>query len=317
MVAPRANWASGVAILVALLLASDVKADSPPSFLRAWGESGVGAGKFNGPAGVAIGPGGNVYVADGGNHCIHVFDPAGNPLFRWGTVGAGPGFIFQPRDVAVAPDGTVYVVDATMRGILSFTTTGTFLGNVGTTLDATGIAVDASGFLYVADAGMVRKWSPVGVDLGSWSVNTNGCTSLVDVAVDEFGNLYLAEFGCHRVTKLNPDGVIVAQWGSFGSGDGQFDTVRGIAVGGGRLYASDWFHHRVEEFTTDGVFLSTWGSEGSAQGQFGHLSPMNLAVNSLGEIFVCDRGNDRIQVFGDRPVPASASTWGRLKADYR
>src|SRR5688572_3885748 len=74
--------------LATSLVSPDAMAGSVPSFLRSWGEPGVGDGMFHGPGGIAIGPGGNVYVADGGNHCVHVFDSAGNTLYRWGTVGA-------------------------------------------------------------------------------------------------------------------------------------------------------------------------------------------------------------------------------------
>jgi DNA-binding beta-propeller fold protein YncE len=106
-------------------------------FVRAWGR-GVPAGatrlregEFYGPRGLAIGPGGDVYVADTGNRRIQVFTATGRFRFAFGTAGNGPGQFEEPSSVAIDPAGHVYVADFWNRRIQVFTRQGRLVGQVG------------------------------------------------------------------------------------------------------------------------------------------------------------------------------------------
>ena len=59
----------------------------------------------------AVDVGGNIYVADNGNHRIQKFSPAGNFLFAFGSFGAGNGQFHNPQDVAVDVLGNIIVAD--------------------------------------------------------------------------------------------------------------------------------------------------------------------------------------------------------------
>jgi sugar lactone lactonase YvrE len=62
-----------------------------------------------------------------------------------------------------------------------------------------------------------------------------------------------------RIAKYTTDGEFVSQFGSVGSGPGQFDLVHGIAVDRtGRIYVSDRMNHRVQVFTEDGDYIEEW-----------------------------------------------------------
>lgn len=64
-----------------------------------------------------------------------------------------------------------------------------------------------------------------------------------------------------RVVKYTTDGEYVSEFGSVGSGPGQFDLVHGIAVDrNGRIYVSDRMNHRVQVFTEDGEYIEEWPS---------------------------------------------------------
>jgi DNA-binding beta-propeller fold protein YncE len=97
------------------------------TYLKQWGGSGSGNGKFNSPAGVDVDAGGNVYVADEFNHRIQVFDAGGKYLRQWGKQGAGNSEFSFPTDVEVAAGGISYVVDSGNNRVQKFDANGNYL----------------------------------------------------------------------------------------------------------------------------------------------------------------------------------------------
>ncbi len=89
--------------------------------------------------------------------------------------------------------------------------------------------------------------------------------------------------------------VYEGQWGTRGSGNGQFDFPLGVAVTTGKVYVADVYNNRVQYFTATGAYLGQWGSPGSGNGQF--RFPFGVAVGPEGKVFVVDKGNCRIQYF--------------------
>jgi DNA-binding beta-propeller fold protein YncE len=91
------------------------------------------------------------------------------------------------------------------------------------------------------------------------------------------------------------DGYLT-QWGSDGSGNGQFDEPNGIAVDSrNNVYVVDEENDRVEKFTSNGNYLTQWGSAGSGNGQFEF--PVGIGVDSSNNVYVADQGNDRVEKF--------------------
>src|SRR4029077_351595 len=83
---------------------------------------------FNHPADLAVGPGGDIYVADGyGNSCIHRFGPDGTPIASWGRPGAGTGELTTPHGIWVDRQGRVLVADRENDRIQVFTDEGKHL----------------------------------------------------------------------------------------------------------------------------------------------------------------------------------------------
>ena len=164
----------------------------------------------------------------------------------------------------------------------------------------TGIAVDGSGNVLVADTGngRIEKFSPSGTFLSVIGMKGIGHGQLAEpngIAVDRSGNIYVAEVASnHRVQKLAPDGTFIAEWKGPELG---FYGPRRIAIGpDNSIYVVDQGHDRIVKLGPDGQVLSSWGSKGSGDGQFN--DPTSVAVDSTsGKVYVADPTNKRIQVF--------------------
>jgi hypothetical protein len=115
--------------------------------------------------------------------------------------------------------------------------------------------------------------------------------------------VYVADRGNQRIQRFSADGTFLGQWGSYGSGDGQFNGPRDVAVApNGTVYVADIYNHRIQRFTANGTFLGKWGVQGSDDGQFS--GPSGVAVAPDGTVYVADSpayggssGNHRIQRF--------------------
>jgi DNA-binding beta-propeller fold protein YncE len=91
-----------------------------------------------------------------------------------------------------------------------------------------------------------------------------------------------------------------SNFGSSGTGNGQFNQPTGIAVDpvNGNLVVPDEGNNRVEIFNENGEYLSQFGSSGSGNGQFSQ--PRGAAIDSKGNIWVVDTGHNRVQKFNEK-----------------
>jgi DNA-binding beta-propeller fold protein YncE len=87
---------------------------------------------------------------------------------------------------------------------------------------------------------------------------------------------------------------VTAFQGGHGTGKGQFDTPRAIAVdSAGNIFVADTGNARIERFSPTGAFLSAIGTKGNGYGQLG--TPNGIAIDRLGNIYVADASRDRIE----------------------
>ncbi|OYW31385.1 MAG: hypothetical protein B7Z47_01250 [Chthoniobacter sp. 12-60-6] len=120
------------------------------------------------------------------------------------------------------------------------------------------------------------------------------------LTVDHAGNLWLTDVGLHQVFKCSPEGKVLLTLGEAGvpgNDPTHFNLPTDIAVlKDGSFYLSDGYKNtRVMKFAADGRFEFEWGTKGSEPGEF-HL-PHGIAVDAQGRVIVCDRENERLQVF--------------------
>lgn len=124
------------------------------------GKRGSGQGELNLPRDMAIGKDGRLYVVDGGNFRVQIFDRDGKFIKAFGKVGKQMGNFARPKEIAADPDGNVYVVDTAFGNFQIFNPDGELLMFIGDRSEEggpakymlpSGISVDADGRVYVVD----------------------------------------------------------------------------------------------------------------------------------------------------------------------
>jgi kumamolisin len=260
------------------------------------GESGFSNGtgrsaQFNSPGSVRTDALGNLYVADNVNNAIRTITPGGTVTTVVGASGT-----------AGSQDGPVSSAELN---------------------DPSGVVVDDSGNIYVADGGnyTIRKISGgvvstlAGAAGESGSVDGSGSAARFEqpenIAIDSSGNLYVPDGDGDTIRKITPGGAVSTLAGlakEAGQVDGTGSAARlnspeGIAAdASGNVYVADSGNNAIRKVSPSGAVTtlagSPDGSAGSADG-FGTSARFNLptgvAVDASGNVFVADSNNDTIR----------------------
>src|SRR5579871_369420 len=262
-----------------------------------------------------------------GQALIRTFAGGGSPYFypNMAALGAPLGAV---SGVAADGAGNLYIADPTLHVVSKVSLNGTltliagngtkgFSGDQALASNAVlnspqGVAVDQTGNVYIADTGnnRIRKVSATsglittiagGVDSGSSGNGGPAVNALLNapagVAVDTSGNVYIADTGNNQVRMINSSGTISAIY-KGGSGP------RGVAVDFyGNVYIADTGHHRVIEIqapvgaivSVAGTGLPGFGGDDSPGATSVLNTPIGVAVDQLGTLYIADSQNQRIR----------------------
>ncbi|HEX8408038.1 MAG TPA: hypothetical protein VF883_04190 [Thermoanaerobaculia bacterium] len=251
--------------------------------------------RFNEPVGIAVGAAGHLYVADRGNNTIRrigadgvVTTVAGRPGQSGFVNGRGGEARFgSTHTIAVDSQGNVYVPDAqndavrriSAEGVVSTFATFPFASS------PYGVAVDGLGNVFVMDVRGIHKFTPSG---GSSSLVVPGSSFTFPsgfMTIGAAGEIFFTDG--HFLRKVTPAGAVttVAEIGGF---------PRGLAIdGSGNFIVALVGDRRIVKVTETGTVtnLAGGGFGGSVDGDAAAASfdsPMGLAVNAAGDVFVCD-----------------------------
>lgn len=250
--------------------------------VSSYGSTGLGDGQFKTPQGVTTDQSGNIYVADLNNNRIEKFDSSGNFISKFGSYGSGDGLFHAPTSVAVDKFGNIYVVDIGNYRVEKFDSSGNFISKFGTQgsdngqfMSPQGIAIDSSGNIYVVDLqNLIQKFDSSGnfiSKIGAPGTGTGQLNSPVDLAFDNSGNMYVTNSGNSNIVELSGNGAFVKQWGSYCPFNNPSLSIGNCVDpdGPGPLVLGD--------------------------GQFN--DPNGIAVDGLGNVYVADMDNNRVEIF--------------------
>lgn len=199
------------------------KFDSKGRYVKSWG-----AGLFKVPHVVRIGPDGNIWTTDNGNHVLRVFTPDGQLLRTIGelNVAGNDGKHFRaPDDIVFGARGRYYVADAGNGRVVHFDAAGNLAG----------------------------QWGKKGKGPGEFSTAHS-------LAIDRQGRVYVGDRGNQRIQVFDGEGKFLAEWTGFGNAFGM------VIVGGRELIASEGDAHKLIRLgLADGKVIEQWGGDGSFQ----------------------------------------------------
>jgi DNA-binding beta-propeller fold protein YncE len=146
-----------------------------------------------------------------------------------------------------------------------------------------------SAFPATPDFAALRQ-TPTNIFPGGKGIAKGQFDSPAGIAVDQTGNVLVADTNNSRIEKFSPTGTFLTILGTKGSGQGQFRAPNGIAVDSAdNIYVADAVNHRVQKLAPDGTFIAEL--KGPEPGFYG---PRRIAIGPDNSIYVVDQGHNRI-----------------------
>jgi DNA-binding beta-propeller fold protein YncE len=180
------------------------------------------------PSSVAMDADGLLYVLHRGDKAdpVLVVDREGRILRSWGK-----GMFKIPHSIRIDPEGNIWTMDASSSMIYKFTPQGKKL---------------------------------MEISVGGQPEGKSGFTGTTDMAFAPNGHLFISDgYGNARILEYTADGKRLREWGSAGTGPGQFRQPHGIAVDSeGIVYVADRQNGRLQRFDLTGKYLGEWDNLG-------------------------------------------------------
>ena len=210
------------------------------------------------PFGVAVSKEGDIAVSDRKNDCIVMFDKTGNFLRRLSHLGNKEGELTYPRSVAFNSRDELAVADSGNNRIQ---------------------------FLDKKSVRVIRTFGRQGSATGEFKCPTGVC-------VDDRDRVIVSDGGNDRVQVFDESGKFLFQ---FGNESERLEYPYQCVSYHHSFIVADYYNHMIKVFDSEGQFLYKFGGCGSENGQFKY--PSGLVVDGRGNLLVCDRDNNRVQMF--------------------
>jgi uncharacterized protein (TIGR03663 family) len=264
---------------------------------------GRGAGQFAEPRGLAVDTQGQMYVSDLAGHRVQVLSRQGQLLRTIGQRGAGDGDFNEPRGLAIDREGNLYVADTWNARIAKFSPDGQFIKAWG------------SGD---QDFGEGRRATINNTDADNQS-RPLGFFGPRSIAIDQQGNVFIADTGNKRIVVTDREGNYLYQWGRAGSAPGEFNEPTGIAVDPqGNVYVADVWNGRVQVFAREEAGqinplpITTWNVSGWQANSYddpmiaADAEQVIVAVPARNQVIAFNKRGDLLLRWGGRGTDTAA-----------
>lgn len=312
------------------------------------GETGVPGSDndhFYYPVDVAVDSTGLVYVSDSGNFRVQVFQQDGTYVRTIGETGApyltDNIHLNKPWGLYLYTDGSMLVNEGEGYRTVKLDNTGHALWNIGEAgvwgddndhfgCDWGGVvagpAVDASGNIYVPDVcnHRIQIFDSIGTYLdtfGSYGQGDNEFDGPRDIEIDpQTGRIFIVDHWNQRVQVYSSDWTYQTTIGVTGEAGDDNLHLRypwGLTLDStGNVYIADSDNQRVQKCLPSGLNYSCTtfaGETGVIDNEFSHLHPLDLDVDTSGNLYVVDEWNNRVQVFdpSGRYLTTIGGIWGQ------
>ena len=266
--------------------------------------------KLDQPSDVAVSKDGRIYVVNGVNNQIRMFNQNGRFLSAFGTEGSAPGEFRYPLGIDIDPSGRVFVADSGNHRVQIFDFSGRFIAAISIPsknnhpADPTDVVVDDSRqrcyivdndnhYILVYDLATLKltnTYGSPGTDKGAFRYPFL-------MTLDKQKKLYIVDVINTRVQVLDPDGKLVAVIGGWGVEKGEFFRPKGVAIDKfGRVYVSDSYMGVIQVFDANGTFYAALGDPINGKVKK-FRTPAGLFVDHRNRLYVVEMLANKVSVY--------------------
>ena len=249
------------------------------------------------PVGITGDNDGNIYVADPGAKCVHVFNQTQRKYNK--LLGTRSIVLKSPIGVAVSDAGLIFISDSELKEILVFNKVGDFQFTInGYFQQPTGICINKDA-LYVTDTKLNKififnlngsylfEFGSPGMELGEFNR---------PIFIVKGSLFYITDGMNFRVQVIDEGFNSLFAIGNQGDVQGTFSRPKGVALDSDEnIYVVDGLFDAVQIFDYKGDLLLVFGENGIGPGEFD--MPSGIYIDDNNKIYIVDTLNRRVQVF--------------------
>jgi len=265
---------------------------------------------LNAASDVAVSKDHRIYVVDGANNKIRIFDRNGKYSSSFGKEGSENGEFRFPLGIDIDHSGKVYIADSGNHRLQIFNPDGKFIAKIilpsknNQPADPSDVAVDETRnrcyivdndnhYILVYDLSkrkLIKTYGSPGSDKLAFRY-----PFLITLDKDKY--LYIVDVINTRVQVLNPDGLFVAFIGGWGVEKGEFFRPKGVAIDrNNRVYVSDSYLGVIQIFDSNGEFFAVVGDPAKKVPKK-FKTPMGLFIDNDNRLYVVEMLANRVSVY--------------------